>query len=193
MTEDLHAMGRAPRPSDATGDIYDRRTIGFHWLTAALVALQWVGAHYIDAFPRGALRVDARSTHIALGAALIAVLLARLAWRATGGHHLAPVSHPLVRMLSKATHYLLYILLAGVLILGVANAWERGDSLFNLVKIPPFAPGNAGLKKTIETLHEWAANTLLIVAGAHALAAIAHEFIGRDRVLRRMLPRRRPS
>ena len=44
-----------------------------------------VGARYIDAFPRGALRVDARSFHIVVGATLIAIVLARLAWRRSGG------------------------------------------------------------------------------------------------------------
>jgi len=190
MTEDLHAMGARPAVSDATGETYDRRTIAFHWLTALLVVVQWVGAHYIDAFPKGPLRVDARSTHITIGVALIVVIVARLAWRATGGRRLAPVSHPAVRAISHATHGILYALLAVLLAVGVANAWERGDSLFNLFKLPPFAPGNTSLKHAIETLHEQLANILLIVAGAHALAAIAHEFIGKDRILRRMIPRR---
>src|SRR5437588_8904287 len=101
---------------------YDRRTIAYHWLTAALVAAQWVGAHYIDAFPRGPLRIDARSTHIATGIALAGVLIARLAWRATGGRRLAPVAHPLARSLAKATHHLLYLLLAAVLLAGLATA-----------------------------------------------------------------------
>jgi cytochrome b561 len=190
MTEDLHAMGARPAVSDATGEIYDPRTILFHWLTAALVVLQWVGAHYIDAFPKGPLRVDARSTHIAIGTALIVIILVRLAWRATGGRKLAPVRHVAVRYLAQATHALLYALLAVVLALGVANAWQRGDSIFNLFKLAPFAPGDASLKHAIETVHEQFANVLLIVAGLHALAAIAHEFIGRDRILRRMIPRR---
>jgi cytochrome b561 len=190
MTEDLHSMGARAAVSDVTGEAYDRRTIVFHWLTAALVAFQWVGAHYIDAFPRGPLRVDARSTHIAVGAALIVIILARLAWRATGGRKLAPVSHPVVRYASQVTHGLLYALLAAALALGVANAWERGDNLFNLVKIASFAPSDTALKHAIETVHEQFANALLIVAGAHALAALAHEVIGRDRILRRMLPRR---
>lgn len=190
MTEDLNAMGSRPAVSEATGEIYDGRTILFHWLTALLVVVQWVGAHYIDAFPKGPLRVDARSAHITIGAALIAVILARLAWRATGGRKVAAVSHPAVRHLSQATHALLYALLAVLLAVGVANAWERGDSLFNLVKIPSFAPGDTALRHAIESLHEELANILLIVAGLHALAAIAHEFIGKDRILRRMIPRR---
>ncbi len=64
---------------------YDTETIAFHWLTALLVAGQWLGAQVIDWFPRGPLRVDARSVHIIGGAMLAALLLARIAWRATQG------------------------------------------------------------------------------------------------------------
>jgi cytochrome b561 len=41
----------------------------------------------------------------------------------------------------------------------------------------------------VENLHETFANALVILAAAHALAAVAHHFILRDGVLRTMLPR----
>ena len=75
-------------------------------------------------------------------------------------------------------------------LLGLANAWIRGDTLFMLLKIPAFDPGNTALRKFVEDLHSWAANILLIVAGLHAAAALLHHFVFKDDVLRRMLPRR---
>lgn len=35
---------------------YDRRTILLHWMTAGLVAMEWLGAQVIDWFPRGPLK-----------------------------------------------------------------------------------------------------------------------------------------
>jgi cytochrome b561 len=172
----------------ATVEIYDARTILLHWLTAGLVVLQWVGAHYIDAFPSGPLRVDARSVHIVVGLALVAVFLARIAWRRSGGRVLAPFASAPVRLASKAMHGLLYLVLAAVLVAGVANAWERGDHIFGLFQIPSFAPGDKGLRSLIGTSHEWFANALLIAAGLHALAGIAHSVALKDGVLARMLP-----
>jgi cytochrome b561 len=186
MSEDFRAMETPRAVSDATGEAYDGRTIAFHWATVILVAFQWVGAHYIDAFPRGPLRVDARSTHITVGVLLIAVLLARLAWRNRGGARLAPLGPPALAVVARATHWILYALVGAVLAAGVANAWIRGDNLFNLVQIPKLAPGQAGLKSTVETLHSWLANSLLILAGLHAVAALAHELVWKDTTLRRM-------
>ena len=171
---------------------YDRRTIAYHWLTAVLVAAQWVGAHYIDAFPKGPLRVDARSTHIALGVALAAVVVARLVWRSTRGSRLAALGPAPVRRLSQGTHWLLYGLVIATLVLGVTNAWERGDSLFGLVKIPSFAPADKALRQQIGDLHEWSANLLLILAGLHAAAGLVHGLIWKDQALRRMIPAFRP-
>ena len=85
---------------------------------------------------------------------------------------------------------MLYLLLVATVLLGIANAWIRGDTLFMLVKIPAFDPGNTALKGFVEDLHSWAANTLLIVAGLHAAAALLHHFALKDDILRRMLPRR---
>lgn len=188
MSEDLRAMGPRRAVSDTTGEAYDGRTIAFHWATVILVAFQWILAHYIDAFPRGPLRVDARSTHITVGVLLILVVLARLAWRNRGGVQLAPLGHPALAVVARITHWILYALVAAVLLAGIANAWIRGDNLFNLAQIPKLAPGNTALKSTVETLHEWLANSLLILAGVHALAALAHEFVWKDTTLRRMSP-----
>jgi cytochrome b561 len=68
------------------------------------------------------------------------------------------------------------------------RAWARGDSIFGLFHIPKLFPSNQQLKPTVENLHQTLANALMILAAAHALAAIVHHFILRDGVLRRMLP-----
>lgn len=171
----------------ASFEAYDARTILLHWLTAGLVAFQWVGAHYIDAFPRGALRVDARATHITVGVLMIVLLAVRLRWRGRGGRRLAPIGPAMLHAPARATHWLLYGLVAAVLAAGVANAWIRGDNLFGLFKIPSIAPGDQALRGLGEEVHEWLANALLIVAGLHAMAALVHHVVLKDATLRRML------
>ena len=89
--------------------------------------------------------------------------------------------------MAKATHWGLYALVAATLTLGVLNVWERGDSIFNLFRIPSFAPDNKELRGMIEDWHGTAATFILILAGIHASAALVHRYIWKDSVLQRML------
>lgn len=168
--------------------MYDSRTIALHWVTAAFVMTLWTLGQCIDLFPKGVPRISARSTHITLGALLAVILAARIAWRARAGAQLSPVDPGISGRLAVGTHYLLYALLAVVVLLGVACVWSRGDTLFNLFTVPAFDPNNKKLSKVASDLHALAANTLLAVAGLHAAAAIFHHAVLKDRVLRRMWP-----
>ncbi|HYM35384.1 MAG TPA: cytochrome b [Steroidobacteraceae bacterium] len=169
---------------------YDARTIALHWITAALVVLLWVIAHYIDDFPKGPARINMRSTHILFGVLLSVVLVYRIYWRTRRGRSLPPINSGALAAVTKAGHMALYTLLIATVLLGVTNAWIRGDSFFNQWTIPSLAPGNKALRKQVGDLHELAANTILIVAGIHALIALIHHFVLRDLTLRRMIPRR---
>jgi len=164
---------------------YDRTSIRLHWITATLVVLLWCLGETIDWFPRDVPRIMARSTHIALGAALGFVLCYRIWWRLTAGARL-PAVDGWIGAASRLVHYALYALLVTVVALGVANTWTRGDNIFNLFRIPEFDPGNRALRKQIEDLHGLWANILLSVAGLHAAAALLHRFVFKDRVLQRM-------
>jgi len=167
---------------------YDRRTIQLHWATAVLVGLLWGIAQIIDLFPKGAPRIAVRSVHIVLGVLLGVLLLMRIVWRSRSGRGLPPANDGVAGYIAKIVHWALYAGLASVVLLGITNAWARGDSIFSLLHIPKLYPANPQLKPTVEYLHKTFANALLILAGAHALAAIVHHFILRDGVLRRMLP-----
>jgi cytochrome b561 len=170
-----------------TPTCYDRTSILLHWATAALVVLLWIIAHLIDDFPRGPARVSVRSVHILLGVILLSLVLVRMAWRVRWGHRLPLASPRPVGYLAKTVHYGLYVLLLAVLSLGIANVWVRGDSFFGLFTVPKLSP-DQDLRHTVEDLHETVANIVLIVAGLHAIAALAHHYFRRDGVLRRMLP-----
>ncbi len=189
-------MLSTPTASPASGDstlpraeTYDRRTIHLHWLTAVLVAATWVLAEVIDDFPRGMPRIGARSTHIILGVLLIVVVARRVWWRVWHGQRLAVPGPRWLTSIAAAAHLLLYAGLVVVLMVGVANAWARGDTLFGLVAIPKLLPSHTQLKPTLESLHRFMANALVIAAAAHALAACLHHFYLKDEVLRRMLGR----
>jgi cytochrome b561 len=169
---------------------YDRRTILLHWITAALVALLWGIAQVIDLFPKGAPRIAVRSVHIVLGVLLGVILVTRILWRARSGRRLPPANPGVMGYFARVVHVGLYVGLASVVLLGISNAWARGDYLFSVWRIPKLYPDIPQLKPTIENLHATFANALIILAGAHSLVAIVYHFILRNGVLRRMLPPR---
>jgi cytochrome b561 len=167
---------------------YDGVSILLHWLTAGLVVILWTLGQTIDLFPRGTPKTDARSVHIALGATLGIVLLVRVLWRAGAGRRLPLADRGWLGVTAKIVHYGLYVLVAVTVVLGIFNAWQRGDMLFNLYRIPQLIPGDRALRRAFGELHGDCADVVLIVAGLHAAAALAHHYLLRDRVLRRMLP-----
>jgi cytochrome b561 len=180
--------------TNAANDIapaYDARSIRLHWITAALVVALWCLGETVDWFPKGSIRVAARSLHICLGVALGSLLCYRLWWRmGADAVRLAPVGTGIVRALATLLHVALYAMLFATVVLGLTNAWVRGDTLFNLITIPAFDPGNKALRGQVEDLHALSANILVCLAGFHAAIGLAHHFVWKDTVLRRMLPAR---
>lgn len=176
------------QPAQTQGLRHDRTTIALHWTTALLVVALWTIGQTVDVFPDGPLRIDYRSLHIVLGAVLGLVLVARLGWRLTRHNTLPPIDHGPLLMIARATHWALYGLLIAAVGLGGSYLWARGDSIFNLFRVPQIVPGDRALIHQIGDWHALAANAILIVAGVHAAAALFHHYILRDVTLRRMLP-----
>ena len=192
MPTDKNFSGGASSTGATVRDVaatYDPTTIRLHWISAGLVIALWCLGQTIDWFGQGMPRIAARGTHIMLGVVLGLTLCYRLWWRTSAGRRLPPAGSGLAQRLSTFVHYLLYVALVVVVVLGLANTRVRGDNIFNLFSIPAFDPGNKALRQQIGELHNLAANVLLIVAGLHAAAALIHHFFLKDAVLRRMLSR----
>lgn len=177
------------QPATPSARRYDSVTIFFHWVTALLVVTQWLGAQVIDWFPRGPLRVDARSVHITFGVLLALLLLGRVAWRLTKGRRLPLADKGALNIVAKGTHWGLYALLAAMVLAGMFLTWTRGDSIFNLFSIPSYASTNKDLPDQVQEVHATIGWLILGLAGLHAGAALVHRYLWHDGVLGRMLPR----
>lgn len=167
---------------------YDHLSILLHWVTAALVATLWALGQSFDFFPKGAPRDAALSVHILLGISVGAVLLVRIAWRASAGRRLPPADSGRMGQLAHSAHYGLYVLLVVTVALGLSRAWLHGYQIFHWFAFTRVAFSTRSLTRTIGGLHGDFADIVVIVAGLHATAALAHHYVLRDSVLRRMLP-----
>ena len=96
-----------------------------------------------------------------------------------------------VKLASRAVHYLLYGLLVVQAGLGFGFRWAQGHplSFFGLFAIPgPFGALDKATRHTLHGLHEKVGWAIVIVAALHAMAALYHHYVLKDRVLKRMLP-----
>jgi len=167
---------------------YDTTTIMLHWLTALLVGLQWAIGQTLNWVPKGPGRQDYLGVHLTIGVLIAAALLFRLAWRVGPGRRLPAADPPLLHLVAKCTHWGLYVLLAATACLGITSAWAEGAPIYTLATIPSFAPGNHDLARALTGWHGTVADATLILAGLHACAALFHQYVLRDRLIRRMAP-----
>lgn len=171
------------------GTHYDSIAIALHWTTALLVVCQFALAELWDFFARPTHHLMI-TAHMSFGITLTAVIVARIIWRLIPGHQVASTEIGWVRFASKGVHYILYLLLVIEVVLGFTLRWSGGEALsFFGLQIPsPLGHWSRASRHLVGDLHSWIAWTIVIIAFGHALAALYHHYVLRDRVLRRMLP-----
>ncbi len=176
-----------------TPDSYGIVAVTLHWLVAATVVglfalgLWMVELTYYDDWYR-----TGPAIHKGIGILLLGALMLRLGWRLLGPQPEPPAGHrPFERRAAAAAHVLMYVLLFGVMLSGylISTADGRPIDVFGLFEVPAIISGLPGQADIAGKVHLYLAITLVSLAGIHALAALKHHFVDRDRTLLRMLGR----
>jgi len=178
---------------------YGALTKLFHWLIAVLILLQFTSANIMLRTPAEATTLGLGQDtyynwHKSLGLIALLVMVARVANRRIGElPPWAPTLTPLEQRIIHRTEQLLY---GALLIMPLSGflyvmAGGYGVRLFGLWDLPnPIGP--APLTAEIALwVHVACANLLLLPLGTHLGLALGHHFGLRDRLIHRMLPRRR--
>jgi cytochrome b561 len=171
------------------GTTYGNVAIALHWATALLVVLNFALAQTWDWFAEPTTEFM-ENAHMSFGVLLTAVIVARIVWRLFPGHQLSAMTAGWVRLASKGVHYLLYLLLILEAGFGFAFRWGAGRPMeFFGLGIPPLiGEMERPARHQLRELHEWIGWAIIIIALLHALGALYHHYVLKDRVLRRMLP-----
>lgn len=163
-----------------------------HWLTFLCVIAAWPLGWFLDDFPKGEARSLALLTHMTLGQCVFVLIIIRLVWRLIDP--VPPLERtplgPVLEQAGRLSHYAFYVLLVAVPIAGIVVQLQRGHPLpiFGLWQVPSPWPADRATAHTVLKIHEYLANTVVILAGIHAAAALIHHYGFRDRTLVRMLP-----
>jgi cytochrome b561 len=159
-----------------------------HWSIAVLIVLQ-LGIGEImpdihkDTRPEGEI-----AWHISVGVLIVLFVAARVVWRLVRPPTGAESDRGWTLRLASATHFLLYILMIIVPILGWANASSR-DWVVGVgpLHLPGIMPAGSHLGHELGDIHGDLAVALAVVIGLHVLAGLYHQFVRRDDTLLRIM------
>lgn len=181
--------------AETAQDIRDEHTYGsvartLHWIVFGLLAVQYTVGLTMPHIRRDTPQAGLVNWHMSLGATVIFFVVLRLIWRIVRPTPLSTAMPKWDRIVSKATHDLLYLLLIVVPLLGWAAAGFYGYSvrIFGIVPLPALAAKGTEWAHTAGDVHNFMVYVLLTLIGLHVAGGLYHYFIVRDRVLQRMLP-----
>ena len=146
-----------------------------------------------------ATKSELYSLHKTFGLTVLGLTVLRLLWRLFAG---APAPVPGTprwqSAIASAAHGALYLILlamplSGWLFHSASGFPPRNLSWFGLFKLPSLSDRDPALRDFALAAHEWLFIALAVIVTAHALAALKHHYLDRDRTLARMLPLAKPA
>lgn len=170
---------------------YTNGAIYLHWLIAILmITMLFLGEDMI----RHATGTFYPSLHASLGVSILVLSVIRLWWRIS---HKPPALPSTMKKwevgLSHITHILFYVLMIGLPLSGLMSFTSEsaretiltGTSVFGVFPVPAL-PNIGGIGGVIHGLGAKLGQILVVL---HVLAALKHQFIDKDNLLKRMSPR----
>lgn len=156
-----------------------------HWLSVALVAVAYLTAETAEDLGEGA---SGGQWHVFAGLALLLMFVPRLLARLASPRAPVPPSG-FEAWSARLVHVALLLFVVVQPLLGMLSVWAEGLALpvpFTPWQIPPLLVLGEAWGERLEELHETVGNAFYAVIALHALAALWHQFVRRDGLLRRM-------
>jgi len=160
-----------------------------HWLMAAMIlAMLFIGVGMVASVSERhewLLRI-----HKPLGIAILILAVVRLAVRLRHPPPALPADLPAIQKLAAhASHWLLYILMLAMPLIGWAMLSAGGYPvmLSDSLRLPPIFPVSSVAFAVLRHMHSWFAMLLFLTFLAHMGAALYHGLIRRDDVLSSMV------
>lgn len=172
-----------------TKSSYGLVSIALHWLVAVwLIGLFILGLYMVDLGYYDDLYKTGPLWHKAMGILLGGVMLLRFLWRSFNPKPEITGSKP-VKKAAEVVHGVLYLWVALVIVSGylISTADGRAIDVFGWFSVPALITEIPNQEDIAGVIHWYLALGLMLLAGAHALAAIKHQFIDRDGTLSKML------
>lgn len=158
--------------------------VTLHWLTALLIFLPLMSGFFLLARTPDIQEAQMLGVHKWIGIILGLVIIARIVTRFVFKRPApADAGHPLLNLVGKVTHLLLYVGAFGMLF--------TGDSLDEAYGLEKIMAGNGTMPENLfvypeRIVHGNFAYILAALVALHVGAALYHQFIRKDNLLARM-------
>ena len=172
-------------------------TKSLHWITFVLMLMQFAVGYVItriddDHYESIAGMSEDRlfGVHMSLGATVLVLGVARLAWRIlTPLPAWAPTLKPFERRYEHRVEQVLYFLMLAIPLSGMLAAMADGENLafFGVIEVPSFVSEDSDLDDPALGLHIATHLAFFIVFALHVGLVLKHQLVDRDRLLGRML------
>jgi len=161
-----------------------------HWLIFVLLVFMLILGYFLGDIPN-AYKGTVYNIHKLTGIAILVIMLIRLIWVILNGKPRLPATvHPLQRLASRAVHWLMYLCILAMPLAGwiMSTAANKLPKIFGMTLAFPFIPVSKTIASTAWKFHEVLSVVIVILIVIHTLAALKHQWIDKDGVLKRMLP-----
>ncbi len=174
-------------------DRYGRTAIALHWAGALCVFAGFALGLFMTDLPFSPAKLRYYGWHKWIGITVFLLAAIRLAWRWRFPPPPRPPAMPAWhRRAARLTHRALYALMLVVPLSGWLYSSATGVSVvyLSLVPLPNLVPKDKALASALLVVHQALNATLALLVLLHVGAALKHQWLDRDGLGSRMLPRR---
>jgi cytochrome b561 len=171
---------------------YSKRMVFIHWLTLALLLAAWfLGDALAEATDENRATLSGYIVHGLVGGTIILLTIARLFFKSRDGTPPA-IGQTTMDKVAKGVHHLLYTVLFVLPVSGVVTIMTSDAGRALLSGDAGLLPKDGGYDDIwAHEAHEMLVTALIVLVAVHVLGAIKHQFILKDGLMDRMLPRRK--
>ena len=159
----------------------------FHWITFVILIAQIPFGFYLVGLEFSDRRIDLENIHILIGITVFYITLFRLVWKFFNSSPTEGNSFFKGQIfIAKANHFFLYLSIFAITISGILKKLYMGEKLNFIFFNFGFEKDNFQLADSFYIVHIYANYLLITLVILHILAVIAHHFIFKDKILKKI-------
>lgn len=164
---------------------YGSVAVTIHWISALLILALLASGFRAGGMEDAAAKADILRMHIPLGITVLVLTLLRIFWWLFADRKPVPIAMPVWQdRLSRAVHILFYIVILGMIASGIGMMILSGAGPIIFGGSAETLPDFSNFKPRLP--HGIGGRLILLLFVFHAGAALYHQFVKRDHLLRRM-------